>query len=79
MSIVTENIVINGVEFVHTYSDTGMMIEREGNRYSDAIDPVGLDRQYTETDEPIKIPESPSESEEKDHADDHSATTIQQE
>lgn len=36
-----------------TYSDAGMMIERDGVRYEEAIDPAELNRQYTETDEPI--------------------------
>ena len=39
---------------IKTYSDSGMMIERDGVRYSEAIDPAELNRQYTETDEPIK-------------------------
>ena len=39
---------------IKTYSDIGMMIERDGVRYSEAIDPAELNRQYTETDEPIK-------------------------
>ena len=36
-----------------TYSDAGVMIERDGVRYSEAIDPAELGRTYTETDEPI--------------------------
>ncbi len=43
----------DGVVLNRTYSDAGMMIERDGVRYSEAIDPVELNRQYTETDEPI--------------------------
>lgn len=43
----------DGVVLNRTYSDKGMMIEREGVRYSEAIDPAELNRQYTETDEPI--------------------------
>lgn len=46
---------INGVEYDYTYSDTGMMIERNGARYSEAIDPLGSGREYTETDEPIEV------------------------
>ena len=38
-----------------TYSDKGTMIEREGVRYGEAIDPAELNRRYTETDEPIEI------------------------
>ena len=33
----------------------GMMIERDGVRYSEAIDPAELGRVYTETDEPIEV------------------------
>ena len=52
--VVTETITINGTEYIHNYSDLGFMIERDGVRYSDAIDPIGFDRVYTETDEPIE-------------------------
>ncbi len=43
----------DGVVLNRTYSDIGMMIERDGVRYDEAIDPAELNRQYTETDEPI--------------------------
>lgn len=43
----------DGVVLNRTYSDAGFMIEREGVRYSEAIDPVEMNRQYIETDEPI--------------------------
>lgn len=46
---------INGVEYDYIYSDAGMMIERNGARYSEAIDPLGSGRLYMETDEPIEI------------------------
>ena len=46
---------INGVEYDYTYSDAGMMIERNGARYSEAIDPLSSGREYTETDEPVEI------------------------
>lgn len=55
--ICTENFVVNGTEYVRTYSDANMMIERDGVRYSDAIDPAEMGRQYTETDEPIPVEE----------------------
>lgn len=45
----------DGVVLNRTYSDEGMMIERDGVRYSEAIDPADLDRQYTETDEKVEI------------------------
>lgn len=41
---------INGVEYDYTYSDTGMMIERDGAIYSEAVDPLNSGREYTETD-----------------------------
>lgn len=53
----TENLTIGGREFVKTYSDIGMMVEREGVRYSEAIDPAEFGRTYTETDEPIETDE----------------------
>ena len=53
----------DGVVLNRTYSDTGMMIERDGVRYSEAIDPVDLNRQYTETDEPIEVLEEVIEQE----------------
>lgn len=44
----------DGVILNRTYSDSGYMVERDGVRYSEAIDPAGLNRQYIETDEPIQ-------------------------
>ena len=52
--IITENLTIDGKAFVKTYSDSGFMVEREGVRYSEAIDPAEFGRIYTETDEPIE-------------------------
>ena len=43
----------DGVVLNRTYSDAGMMIERDGVRYSEAIDPAELGRTYSETDEPV--------------------------
>lgn len=53
---------INGVEYDHTYSDAGMMIERDGARYSEAIDPLGSGREYTETDESIETVDEANET-----------------
>lgn len=47
----------DGVVLNRTYSDIGMMIERDGVRYSEAVDPAELNRQYTETDEPTEVVE----------------------
>lgn len=54
--IVTEYYMtrFDGVVLNRTYSDRGCMIERDGLRYSEAVDPAELNRQYTETDEPIQ-------------------------
>ncbi len=48
--IVLENITVNGKSFKKQYSDKGVMLEREGVLYSEAIDPAEFERQYTETD-----------------------------
>ena len=54
--VITEyyKIRADGVALNRPYSDKGMMIERDGVRYDEAIDPAELNRQYTETDEPIE-------------------------
>ena len=46
---------INGVVYDYAYSDSGYMIERNGVRYSEAVDPLDSGRLYTETDEPIDV------------------------
>lgn len=46
---------INGVMYDYAYSDSGYMIERDGVRYSEAVDPLDSGRLYTETDEPIDV------------------------
>lgn len=46
---------INGVMYDYAYSDSGFMIERDGVRYSEAVDPLDSGRVYTETDEPIDM------------------------
>lgn len=51
----------DGVVLNRTYSDNGMMIERDGARYSEAIDPAELNRKYIETDEPIESDEDVTE------------------
>lgn len=49
----------DGVELTRTWSDKDMMIERDGIRYAEAIDPTHLCRVYTETDEPVAIEVEP--------------------
>ncbi len=46
---------IDGVVYDYAYSDSGFMIERDEARYSEAVDPLGSGRIYTETDEIIEI------------------------
>lgn len=58
----TETTIINGVEYIRTWSDLGMKIERDGAMYEEAIDPVELNRQYTETDEPISETDEATEA-----------------
>ena len=46
---------IDGVMYDYAYSDSGYMIERDGLRFSEAVDPLDSGRLYTETDEPIDV------------------------
>lgn len=51
----TEKLIINGIEAIRTYSDSGMMIHGgfpEAD-YDEAVDPADAGRTYTETDIPI--------------------------
>ena len=54
--IKSETITINGRTLVRTYSDANRMIKQNGTGavYSEAYDPVGSGRTYTETDEIIE-------------------------
>ena len=56
--LITELIEINDTTYIHNYSDQGCYIERDGIKYAVAIDPVGTDRIYTETEEVIPNYES---------------------
>lgn len=49
----TETVTYNGKEYIRTWSDADMMIERNGALYEEAIDPVNSGRTYTEIDQPI--------------------------
>jgi hypothetical protein len=64
--IITEELTINGRDFIKTYSDAGYMVERDGVRYAEAIDPAEFGRTYIETDEPIE-PETTDEATEADY------------
>lgn len=48
--IISELTTINGREYTRTYSDEGFLIERDGERYAEAVDPIGSGREYVETD-----------------------------
>ena len=63
--IIAENLIINGNALIRTYSNNGYMIERDGARYSEAIDPAEFGRVYTETDERIPYDGDTSEIEQK--------------
>lgn len=54
--IIREEITIKDKQFIKTYSDKCMMIERDGVQYTEAIDPIEYadERIYTETDIPIE-------------------------
>lgn len=51
--IVTEDMYIHGRRLVKTYSDIGMMVERDGILYDVAIDPVDSGRTYMESTTPV--------------------------
>lgn len=48
-----EIVTFNGVEYIRTWSDINMMIERDGALYEEAIDPIDSGRVYSETKKPI--------------------------
>ena len=56
--LITELIEINDTTYIRNYSDKECYIERDGIKYAEAIDPVGTDRIYTETEEVIPNYES---------------------
>lgn len=45
----------DGIVLNRTYSDSGMMIERDGVLYEEAIDPAELGRVYTESEQPVAV------------------------
>jgi hypothetical protein len=49
----TETVTYNGKEYIRTWSDLDVMIERDGALYEEAIDPADSGRTYVETDRPI--------------------------
>lgn len=51
-----KEITIDNKKFIKRWSTKGMMIERDGVQYSEAIDPIEFaeERVYVETDTPIE-------------------------
>ena len=45
----------NGIMYDYTHSDSDYIIERDGMRYSEAVNPLGSGRVYTETNELIDM------------------------
>ena len=56
--VITETVEINDKTYIRNYSDQRLFIERDGIKYAEAIDPMGMDRVYTETEEVIPDYES---------------------
>ena len=54
--IVREKKTIDGKEFTYTYSNLGLKIERDGEEYETALDPVETNHEYVETTEFAKEP-----------------------
>lgn len=48
--IITEQVTVDGREFIKTTSDEGRYVVRDGANYEEAYDPVGYTRTYTEGD-----------------------------
>ena len=69
--IVKENLEIGGKGFVKQYSDGGFYIERDGEKYAEAIDPADIPREYTETDEPVETDEGKTDVEQNAEAYDY--------
>ena len=63
--IKTEIIQINDNDYVRTFSDSNCYVVREGISYEEAIDPVGIGREYTEGELIEVITEPTSEATEE--------------
>ena len=60
--IISEIITINDNQYLHTYSNAGFTIERDGIEYGDAIDPVDSGRVYIETNNKIETSDEETEA-----------------
>lgn len=54
--IKTKIVIIGTKEYIRTFSDQSMMIERDGVLYEEAIDPVDSGRNYSESSNLISFP-----------------------
>ena len=61
MAIISETVTLNDRKFTKTYSNSGFYIERNNMFYTEAIDPLGSGREYTETDRLIETDEQSAE------------------
>ncbi len=52
--LVQQRVKVGGKTFIKTYSDEGLMIERQGALYSEALDPEENRRVYFQTRIPVK-------------------------
>ncbi len=61
--IITEIVTIGDKSYKKTYSDAERYVVRDGISYSEAIDPIDTDREYTEGDviEKRGDPETPDD------------------
>lgn len=51
----SEIITVDGCNYTRTWSDSGMMIERDCVLYEEAIDPAELGRTYVENESEIPV------------------------
>lgn len=63
----TESVMFNGKEYIRTWSDERLMIERDGALYESAVDPIETERVYVETNQPI-VDETQAEAEDYEAA-----------
>lgn len=54
MAVISTTATIAKKQYRKTYSDSGYYIERDGAIYSEAVDVLDSDFEYTETDTPLE-------------------------
>jgi len=59
--LITDTVTIRGTEYKRCYSNKGFLIERNGVKYSEAIDSIDSNYTYTETTEYIDNTENATE------------------